>query len=198
MAIRRRVFYSFHYVPDNWRASQVRNMGVVEGNPPASDNDWESITQGGDAAIRRWIDDQMKGKSCVTVLIGSQTAGRKWIDYEIEKAWKDGKGLLGIYIHGLKNPIGDQSTKGANPFDKFTVGQRKLSSIVRRATWPCKRSTLPIRSSCSQGGRSLSVHMAEVNAHNTPYQISTNVYDYIKTNLADWIEEAISIRSRYP
>lgn len=27
----RRVFTSFHYVPDNWRASQVRNMGKIEG-----------------------------------------------------------------------------------------------------------------------------------------------------------------------
>jgi hypothetical protein len=27
----RKVFYSFHYMPDAWRASQVRNMGVVEG-----------------------------------------------------------------------------------------------------------------------------------------------------------------------
>lgn len=25
----RRTFYSFHYKPDNWRVSQVRNMGVV-------------------------------------------------------------------------------------------------------------------------------------------------------------------------
>jgi hypothetical protein len=30
----RKAFYSFHYVPDNWRASQVRNMGVVEGTSP--------------------------------------------------------------------------------------------------------------------------------------------------------------------
>lgn len=41
----RRVFYSFHYEPDNSRAAQVRNMGVVEGNKPASDNDWETITK---------------------------------------------------------------------------------------------------------------------------------------------------------
>ncbi len=37
----RRAFYSFHYKPDNWRAAQVRNMGVIEGNLVASDNDWE-------------------------------------------------------------------------------------------------------------------------------------------------------------
>jgi len=28
----RAVFYSFHYKPDNWRASKVRQMGALEGN----------------------------------------------------------------------------------------------------------------------------------------------------------------------
>ena len=70
----RRVFYSFHYKPDNWRASQVRNMGVIEGNQAVADNDWETVTKGGDAAIKKWIDDQMVGRSCVVVLIGSAAA----------------------------------------------------------------------------------------------------------------------------
>ena len=42
----RKVFYSFHSVPDCTRAARVRDMGVVEGNPPATDNDWEKITKG--------------------------------------------------------------------------------------------------------------------------------------------------------
>ena len=99
----RKAFYSFHYKPDNWRASQVRNMGVIEGNAPASDNDWESITRGGDAVIEKWIDGQMNGKSCSIVLIGTNTAGRKWINYEIKKSWNDKKGVMGIHIHNLKD-----------------------------------------------------------------------------------------------
>ena len=63
----RRVFYTFHYEPDCARAARVRNMGVVEGNKPATDNDWERITNGGDKAIQRWIDDQLYGKSCNVV-----------------------------------------------------------------------------------------------------------------------------------
>src|SRR6266849_2982853 len=98
----RRVFYSFHYKPDNSRAAQVRNMGVVDGNKPASDNDWEAITGRGDKAIEKWIDDQLDGKSCAVVLIGAGTAGRKWINYEIKTTWNNKKGLLGIYVHHLK------------------------------------------------------------------------------------------------
>ncbi len=44
----RKCFYSFHYVPDNWRVSKIRNIGAVEGNKPASDNDWETVTGGGE------------------------------------------------------------------------------------------------------------------------------------------------------
>src|SRR5579862_8725184 len=72
----RKAFYSFHYNPDNWRASQVRNMGAIEGNAAVSDNDWETVTKGGDAAIEKWIAGQLKGRSCTVVLVGKDTAGR--------------------------------------------------------------------------------------------------------------------------
>ena len=163
----RKAFYSFHYKPDNWRASQIRNMGVLEGNVPVSDNDWESITKGGDKKIQDWIDGQVYGKSCTIVLIGANTAGRKWINYEIKKSWNDGKGVLGIYIHNLKDKNENQSAKGRNPFDDFTMegDGAKLSSIVK--------------------------------TYDPPYTTSTNVYDYIKQNLEDWVEEAVSIRNNY-
>jgi hypothetical protein len=65
----RRCFFSFHYKPDSHRASQVRQIGTIEGNRPATDNDWETITSRGDSAIEKWIADQMKGKSCTVVLV---------------------------------------------------------------------------------------------------------------------------------
>src|SRR5690348_896329 len=114
--VARKVVYCFHYKPDCWRVSQVRNMGVVEGSPLLSGNEWEEVEQGGDTAIRAWIDENMKGTSCAVVLVGSKTAGRKWVDYEIESAWNAKKGVLGIYIHNLKDEARQQATKGANPF----------------------------------------------------------------------------------
>lgn len=127
----RKVFYSFHYKPDCQRAAQVRSMGLLEGNAPVSDNDWESVTAGGEAAIKRWIAGQLYGKSCAVVLIGSQTAGRKWINHEIIEAWKAKKGVVGIYVHKLKNLAGQASTKGTNPFDRLDFGKQKFSSIVK-------------------------------------------------------------------
>lgn len=164
---KRSAFFSFHYEPDNWRASQVRNIGVVEGNPPARDNDWEAIKKGGERAIQNWIDAQLKGRSCTIVLIGQNTAKRKWIDYEIENSWNSNKGVLGIHIHNLKDRFGYQSSKGQNPFSHFTMNRdgTSLANIV------------PV--------------------YDPPYWDSQQVYRHIAANLSSWIENAISVRNSY-
>jgi hypothetical protein len=161
----RNCFYCFHYKTDNARASQVRNIGVIEGNKPVSDNDWESVTKGGDDAIKRWIASQMKGKACAVVLVGTGTANRKWINYEIIKAWDDGLGVVGIYIHGLKNFDGATSNKGDNPFDSIGYAKtgKKLSSIAK--------------------------------CYNPAGTASKERYDWISTHLANAVEEAIKIRN---
>ena len=131
---KRQVFYSFHYDNDVMRVQLVRNIGAVEGIAPASPNDWESIRQKGDSAIKTWIDNAMQNRSCIVVLIGSETASCKWVKYEIEKAWNEKKGLLGIYIHNLECPNTGKCKQGANPFDSFivTIGgtKKKLSELV--------------------------------------------------------------------
>ena len=73
----RRVFYRFHYKPDVMRASQVRQIGALEGNKPASDNDWEKVKGGGGATVKKWIAGQMKGRLCTVVLVGRQRLTEK-------------------------------------------------------------------------------------------------------------------------
>ena len=82
------VFYSFHYSRDAWRVQQVVNMGALEGQPILNSQEWESIKRQGDRAIEKWIADKMKHKEAV-VLVGSETASRRWVKYEITKAWND-------------------------------------------------------------------------------------------------------------
>ena len=114
--MKRQVFYSFYYDEDNWRAQQIRNIGVFDGSPLLSANDWEEVKRKGDDNIKRWIDEQLEYRSCLIVLIGKNTYSRKWVQYEIEKAHKLKKGLLGIYVHNLKDSKGNKSSKGLNPF----------------------------------------------------------------------------------
>jgi hypothetical protein len=132
----RKVFYSFHYDEDGARVSQVRNMGVVEGSPVASDHDWETIKRGGDRAIQNWIDGQMKGTSCCVVLIGKGTANRKWVNYELDQAWKQKKGVVGVHIYELKNLSGSKSTKGLNPLDFVSISAGRTVSCVARTFDP--------------------------------------------------------------
>jgi hypothetical protein len=115
------------------RVQQVRQMGVLEGNAPVSPNVWEEVKRKGDAAIEKWIDDNMKGKSCVVVLIGSQTAQRPWVKYEIKKAWEDRKGLVGIHIHNLKCPNTGKCSKGVDPFELFTF--KRNGTVVTPKTY---------------------------------------------------------------
>ncbi|MFF7681842.1 TIR domain-containing protein [Microbacterium sp. NPDC007973] len=116
----RTVFYSFHYKNDVHRVQLVEKMGALEGQPILNSQEWEKIQGQGDDAVRKWIDEQMKHKRTVVVLIGSQTATRPWVKYEIEKAWAEGRPLLGIRIHGLSS-MGSVDTEGANPFDSADV-----------------------------------------------------------------------------
>jgi hypothetical protein len=163
----RRAFYSFHFVPDNWRAATVRSIGSIEGNRPATDNEWHTIEAGGDTAIQRWIATQMDGRSCTVVLVGAGTANRKWINYEIIKSWTDKKGIVGIHIYGLKNSKGEMSTKGHNPFDYITHGASGtiLSSIVK--------------------------------CYDPVGRTSQERYDWICKHLSNAVEEAVTIRDGY-
>ena len=125
------VFFSFEYIKDAWRASQVRNMGKVSNSSTFSDNDWEEVKSKNDKEIKKWIDNQMAMRSCIVVLIGKTTSTRKWVKYEIEKAYELNKGIVGIYIHKLKDKNGNQTDKGSDPFYSIYANNgERLSKYV--------------------------------------------------------------------
>ena len=112
----RKVFYSFHFDNDNWRAGQVRNIGSVEGDKPVNGNKWEEVKDKSDLIIKTWIDEHLRDKSCLVVLIGEKTSERKWVKFEINRALELGKAVCGIYIHKLEDVFGEQALKGKIPF----------------------------------------------------------------------------------
>lgn len=103
---KRQVFFSFHFDKDIWRVGQVRNIGAVDGQEIFFDNGWEKVRLKSDTAIKAWIDSEMRMRSCIVVLIGTDTASRRWVQYEIEQAWRLGKGVVGITFTDWKI-IGD-------------------------------------------------------------------------------------------
>jgi hypothetical protein len=201
----RRVFYSFKYKQDVTRVAQIRNIGAIDANRPATDNGWETITKGSDPAIKRWIDAEMRDRTCCVVLIGATTANQKWINYEIDKAWKDGLGVVGVHIHNLKALQGgllaalggQQSSKGANPFTFVSIPLQKkavptvLTGLGGR---PAQRTGLLGALAPSPQATPLS---SVVKVYDPPYTDSRMVYRNICAFLAVWIEEAIAIRKLY-
>lgn len=163
----RRVFFSFHFDNDFWRTQQVRNMNALEGGQVCTPNAWEEVKRKGKDSIEKWIDDNMWGKSCVVVLVGSQTAARPWVQREIIKGWDAGKGVLGIRVNKLLDTDSKPSAAGDNPFDKVGYGStgKMLSTIVPLKT--------PVGSDSKQA------------------------YATIRDNIEAWIEEAIRIRNAH-
>ena len=55
------------------------------------------------------------------VLIGAETSTREYVGYEIKQSYSRGNGMLGIYIHNMKDVYSRTDTKGANPLANWHV-----------------------------------------------------------------------------
>lgn len=132
----RQTFFSFHFERDHWRAGQIRNSWVTQDREDAGFWDkaeWEEVKKKGQAAVEAWIDKQLKGTSVTVVLIGAETSKRDYVNYEIKASYNKSprNGMLGIYVHSMKDADSKTDTKGANPFANVhiaTDGKKTLFS----------------------------------------------------------------------
>jgi hypothetical protein len=96
----------------------VRNSWVTQGKESAGFIDkaaFEQIKRQGDAAVHRWIDQQLEGTSVTVVLIGSETLNRPFVQYEICKSLQRGNAVIGVYIHGIKDMRTSMTSYKGNP-----------------------------------------------------------------------------------
>ncbi len=135
----RKLFFSFHFQRDAWRAGQIRNSDLI----PNEDEygfidsvDWEEVKRKGDKEIERWINSQLEHTSVTVVLIGAETADRYWVDFELRQSWERGNALVGIWIHNVKDSNCETDIKGENPLDSLVLIEGKpLSSIFKTYDW---------------------------------------------------------------
>jgi hypothetical protein len=136
----RRVYFGFDYDRDVSRANVVRNIWVTKPDRQAAGffdvAEREKVKKGGYIAIKRWIDEQLKGTSVTVVLIGAKTYASFWVKYEIIKSYEKGNGILGIYINKIKDLKGRPDFKGRNPLDIIKVPVKKNSVTVRMIPLP--------------------------------------------------------------
>jgi hypothetical protein len=119
----RRSFFSFHYKNDVSRAHVVRNSWVTKPDRETAGfidaAEFEEVKKKGEAAVQKWIDGQLISTTVTVVLIGAETNTRDYIKYELKRSYARGNGMLGIYIHNIKNFKGETSTKGSNQFGEI-------------------------------------------------------------------------------
>lgn len=118
----RRVFFSFHYRNDVWRANQVRYSWVTQGREAAGfidAADFEKIKQQGESAVRKWIDNQLSGTSVTVVLIGTETSSRPYVQYELQKSYQKGNRIIGVHIHKCKDKSERTCSKGETTFGEL-------------------------------------------------------------------------------
>jgi hypothetical protein len=121
----RRVFFSFHYRRDLWRVNVVRNSGAIEGISAAGFHDaslWEETKRKGEVAVKKLIDSRLDGTTVTVVLIGAETANRKYVSYEVEQSVARGNGILGIRINNIKDKDGRTDPPGAVPAALTKIG----------------------------------------------------------------------------
>ncbi len=137
----RRVFFSFHYERDIWRANVVRNSWLTQPHRDAGGfwdgSLWEDAQWQGHRALKNMIDNALCNASVTAVLIGAETSKREYVQYEISASYQLGKGLLGIHIHNIADRTRTLDWKGANPLhelsDRDTGG--RLSNLFRTYDW---------------------------------------------------------------
>jgi hypothetical protein len=65
---------------------------------------WEEAKEKGRSELERLIAAGLTGTTVTAVLIGSHTASRPWVAYEIQQSIKRGNGLIGVRVHKIKDP----------------------------------------------------------------------------------------------
>lgn len=134
-APKRRVFFSFHYQNDIWRANQVRNSwrrgreAEREGVGFYDASIWETARRTNEESLKNLIREGITNSSVTCVLTGSSTYLRRWVRYEIARSVIKGNGLLSVNISSLLDQNRNIAAQGPNPLDFMGVYQDDYGAI---------------------------------------------------------------------
>ncbi len=118
----RYAFFSFAYEDvRNFKANVVRRSWFLNhsANTFIDGSIWETEITKSPSEIKALIEDGLYQTSVTAVLIGDNTASRRWVKYEIVKSFERGNGILGIHINRIRDKFQNISSKGLNPLDRL-------------------------------------------------------------------------------
>ncbi|MCL6443081.1 MAG: TIR domain-containing protein [Alicyclobacillus sp.] len=197
----RRVYFAFHYEDvKTFRANVVRNSRYFKDNEDTfiDASLWEKVKKEGDLAIKRMINKGLERTTVTAVLIGTHTFERPWVRYEIAKSFERGNGLLGVYIHKVRDKFERTASKGQNPFDYFAfrlVGDR-VHVFERQpglfGTWEACRAVPSVSKS--------QVRYDFRGLKEAPFSRIFRTYDWVSDggydNFAKWVEQAAALAGK--
>jgi len=139
----RKVFFSFNYERDSFRAKQAYESWMSRLDRDASgyaeDELWEELKKQGEEAIKSWIDREMQETTVTVVLIGAETDKDPYVNFAIQKSFQKKQGLVGVYVHNMKDHQENKDSLGQNPLEHYYVkkGEEKvyLSKIYPTYEW---------------------------------------------------------------
>jgi len=114
-----RVFFSFYFTADHTRAAQVMQDFLSHPGTQAtgfiSPDELAEMAQAGLPAIYAWIEREVAAADVVVVLIGAETRGRHFVEFELACAQRQQKPIIGLAVHTLKDADGQTSQPGDSP-----------------------------------------------------------------------------------
>ena len=123
----RGVYFSFHYddVTD-FRVNVVRNsralLNTNNTNTFIDKSLWEEAAKKDFKSLEKLISEGLKGCSVTAILVGLETAERRWVKFEIVKSFTEGKGIFVTHINRIKTRSESKITrKGNNPLERLKV-----------------------------------------------------------------------------
>ncbi|MCP4438512.1 MAG: hypothetical protein GY810_06165 [Aureispira sp.] len=112
-------FFSFHFSHDFDRICTVTDTWLKQPNtsmtPFISTAQIIEMMKEGLPAILRWVNEEVAKSDAVVLLIGSQTEGRYFIEYEIQQAILQQKPIYGIHINQVPDKSGKTEAKSLSP-----------------------------------------------------------------------------------
>lgn len=108
MSKKHNVFISHHGKDDDKVQSLKRRLidnGYFIRNYSVDSTKHKDGRRPSDEVIQRYLRRQITWAGTFICLIGKETHSRKWVNYEIRKAYLQGKKIVGIYSHGYKDSV---------------------------------------------------------------------------------------------
>src|ERR1019366_2170566 len=131
----RRTFFPFHYKPDVSKAWIVRNSWVTKVAQGQRDDAgffdssvFEAEQRESDDALKGFLRRGLENTTVTCILVGQQTALRRWVRYEIFRSFIRGNGLLAVRINSIASLNSPATLAGSDPFGSlaFWVDKDRL------------------------------------------------------------------------